>query len=337
VKECAEDTVPSGAQQGLNDFGRRGWGGPCPPRGRGAHRYIFTLLVLSRLLNLPDGDGGPGPRHRRGRRARRGPADRDVRALTARADGLGGALGTGSPGAGLDLDARPDEPARLSHSIAGGYLCAPRARASLNVTSFFRDGEHGEFLARKVVPRRVAEAGRPVPVWSAGCASGEEPETLAIVMAEATGPPPLAGRVEIEATDLVEPDLDRVDRIASPAPSATGVDPELAGGARVARPAGRLAARVVRSGVPPVPSGAILCLVVSATNESQISAATLARWLRRQLAQPTPIREHLEAAVANGDPAELRRLLGGSPFSHAQLRYVEGLVRRWERALASGD
>lgn len=91
-----------------------------------------------------------------------------------------------------------------------------------------------------------------------------------------------------------------------------------------------------RSGLPPVPSGAILCLVVSTTDESQITA-NLARWLRRQLAQPTPIREHLEAAVANGDPAELRRLLAGSPFSHAQLRYLEDLIRRWERALASGD
>ena len=34
-------------EQGVNDFGRRGWGGPCPPRGRGAHRYRFRLLALS--------------------------------------------------------------------------------------------------------------------------------------------------------------------------------------------------------------------------------------------------------------------------------------------------
>ena len=31
---------------------------------------------------------------------------------------------------------------------------------------------------------------------------------------------------------------------------------------------------------------------------------SLLRWLRRQLRQPTPLREHLEAAVANDDPAE---------------------------------
>ena len=29
-----------------NDFGRPGYGGPCPPRGHGPHRYIFTLYAL---------------------------------------------------------------------------------------------------------------------------------------------------------------------------------------------------------------------------------------------------------------------------------------------------
>ncbi len=31
---------------GKNDFGRAGYGGPCPPRGHGPHRYIFTLYAL---------------------------------------------------------------------------------------------------------------------------------------------------------------------------------------------------------------------------------------------------------------------------------------------------
>ncbi len=34
-------------RQGVNDFGRIGYGGPCPPRGHGAHRYNFRLLALS--------------------------------------------------------------------------------------------------------------------------------------------------------------------------------------------------------------------------------------------------------------------------------------------------
>jgi hypothetical protein len=58
---------------------------------------------------------------------------------------------------------------------------------------------------------------------------------------------------------------------------------------------------------------------------------SLLRWLRRQLREPTPIREHLEAAVANDDPAEARRLVAGLPFSQAQRRNVEQLLDAWER------
>jgi len=61
--------------------------------------------------------------------------------------------------------------------------------------------------------------------------------------------------------------------------------------------------------------------------------ASLGRWLRRQLRQPTPEREHIEAAVANDDVAEVRRLLARAPFTAAQWRYVEDLLRRWEEAL----
>ena len=34
-------------KQAINDFGRTGYGGPCPPRGHGAHHYRFSLLALS--------------------------------------------------------------------------------------------------------------------------------------------------------------------------------------------------------------------------------------------------------------------------------------------------
>jgi hypothetical protein len=57
---------------------------------------------------------------------------------------------------------------------------------------------------------------------------------------------------------------------------------------------------------------------------------SLLRWLRRQLAQPTPERERLEAAVENDDPAEVRRLLPSLPFSDAQRRHVERLLQSWE-------
>jgi hypothetical protein len=66
------------------------------------------------------------------------------------------------------------------------------------------------------------------------------------------------------------------------------------------------------------------------------AAVSLLRWLRRQLRQPTPQREHLEAAIANDDPAEVRRLVEHAPFTDAQRRHVEGLIDRWEDGRAGG-
>jgi hypothetical protein len=61
------------------------------------------------------------------------------------------------------------------------------------------------------------------------------------------------------------------------------------------------------------------------------ATVSLLRWLRRQLREPTPVREHLEAAVANDDPGEARRLLERFAFSDTQRRHVEGLIDAWER------
>lgn len=49
ARRLAEGVAPDacvGAHQARNDFGRVGYGGPCPPRGHGAHRYRFRLLAL---------------------------------------------------------------------------------------------------------------------------------------------------------------------------------------------------------------------------------------------------------------------------------------------------
>lgn len=66
------------------------------------------------------------------------------------------------------------------------------------------------------------------------------------------------------------------------------------------------------------------------------ATVSLLRWLRRQLRQPTPLREHLEAAVANDDPAEARRVLAHFDFTEAQRHHVEGLIDRWEQARTRG-
>jgi Raf kinase inhibitor-like YbhB/YbcL family protein len=57
--ELAEDIaksqfLPGGARQGLNDFRRLGYGGPCPPPGK-PHRYCFRLYALDTLLDLKPG------------------------------------------------------------------------------------------------------------------------------------------------------------------------------------------------------------------------------------------------------------------------------------------
>ena len=68
----------------------------------------------------------------------------------------------------------------------------------------------------------------------------------------------------------------------------------------------------------------------------EAAQVSLLRWLRRQLQQPTPMREHLEAAVENNDPAEARRLVATFEFTDAQRRNVEQLLEAWERTLDGG-
>jgi len=60
------------------------------------------------------------------------------------------------------------------------------------------------------------------------------------------------------------------------------------------------------------------------------ASVSLLRWLRRQLREPTPLREHLEAAVANDDPVEARRVLDRMDFTESQRQHVAGLIDRWE-------
>jgi two-component system, chemotaxis family, CheB/CheR fusion protein len=76
----------------------------------------------------------------------------------------------------------------------------------INVTSFFRDMASWEFLATEVIPPLIAgkHPHESIRVWSAGCASGEEAYTLAMVLAEALGLERFQQRVKIYATDVDE-------------------------------------------------------------------------------------------------------------------------------------
>jgi hypothetical protein len=61
------------------------------------------------------------------------------------------------------------------------------------------------------------------------------------------------------------------------------------------------------------------------------TTVSLLRWLRRQMREPTPQRERLEAAIANDDPAEARRIVRLVPFNDAQRRHVELLLDEWQQ------
>src|SRR5215470_15945605 len=92
------------------------------------------------------------------------------------------------------LEVHPEEFAHLFNTIL------------INVTSFFRDPAGWEHLAKEVIPNILADKGKDgsVRVWSAGCASGEEAYTLAMLLAEAMGSQDFIQRVKIYATDVDE-------------------------------------------------------------------------------------------------------------------------------------
>jgi two-component system CheB/CheR fusion protein len=92
----------------------------------------------------------------------------------------------------LHLEEHPDEFQQLFDTIL------------INVTAFFRDDLPWDFIRGEVVPRILAqkEPHEPVRVWSAGCATGEEAYTLAMVLAEEMGHERFRDRAKVYATDV---------------------------------------------------------------------------------------------------------------------------------------
>ena len=89
------------------------------------------------------------------------------------------------------LEANPGEFGELFNTIL------------INVTSLMRDPEAWEVLVDSVIPAMLQSKGPddPIRVWSAGCASGEEAYSLAVVLAEAAGEDRFRQSVKIYATD----------------------------------------------------------------------------------------------------------------------------------------
>ncbi len=98
------------------------------------------------------------------------------------------------------LDRTPAETERLRDAL------------TINVTRFYRNRETWEALRTRVLPALwTAREGR-LAVWSAGCASGEEPYTIAMLVAEIAreaGRPAWLDRLQVDATDIDRLSLER--------------------------------------------------------------------------------------------------------------------------------
>ncbi len=107
------------------------------------------------------------------------------------------------------LEVHPEEFTQLFNTIL------------IKVTAFLRDPGAWEYLAEAVIPQIVARKSgdEPIRVWSAGCATGEEPYTLTMLLAEALGAEAFRQRVKIYATDVDETALNDARQATYPAKS----------------------------------------------------------------------------------------------------------------------
>ncbi|SHE86453.1 chemotaxis protein methyltransferase CheR [Marinitoga hydrogenitolerans DSM 16785] len=71
-------------------------------------------------------------------------------------------------------------------------------KLTINVTEFFRNPEKWNYLKKNILPRILKESGTKAKIWSAGCSTGEEPYTHAILLEELKAPK----NIKVLATDL---------------------------------------------------------------------------------------------------------------------------------------
>jgi len=114
------------------------------------------------------------------------------------------------------LEVHPDEFNNLFNSIL------------INATSFFRDPAAWELLAQQVVPQIIeAKNASTIRVWSAGCATGQEAYSIAIVLAQALGLDAFSRKVKIYATDIDDDALAQARQATYTLKELSGVPPEL--------------------------------------------------------------------------------------------------------------
>lgn len=95
---------------------------------------------------------------------------------------------------------------------------------TINLTRFFRDGSTFQAIEEKVLPSLLQRQQRRLRIWSAGCAAGEEPYSLAIMLRELLGPQLSDRWIEILATDVDESTLDLARQGRYNAFSFRGID-----------------------------------------------------------------------------------------------------------------
>ena len=115
------------------------------------------------------------------------------------------------------LEVHPDEFTRLFNTIL------------INVTGFFRDPNAWEAVRTQALPRILESKApdEPVRAWSAGCASGEEAYTIAMLLAEELGVEEFRERVKIYATDVDEEALNAARHGAYTPRQVESVPPDL--------------------------------------------------------------------------------------------------------------
>jgi chemotaxis methyl-accepting protein methylase len=90
---------------------------------------------------------------------------------------------------------------------------------TINVTKFYRNAETWEALARPHLAARWRARQGQLRIWSAGCASGEEPYTIAVALAEVAreaGQEDLLGRARVDASDVDRLSLERTRQASYP-------------------------------------------------------------------------------------------------------------------------
>ena len=115
------------------------------------------------------------------------------------------------------LEVHPDEFKALFNTIL------------INVTAFFRDPLAWEYLSKDIIPNilRNKQKNEQIRIWSAGCASGEEAYTLAIILGEILGIEDFRHRVKIYATDIDEEALNQARQASYSVKNIQGVPLEL--------------------------------------------------------------------------------------------------------------